>query len=88
MDDGGQNMGKEDWAYTEAEHNHVSVIIGKRPQPIKFFLSGRIPKAELDVCVVDKDVCACLVSISTGSFVRRQVMERPHTMNIVLCLAD
>lgn len=52
-------MGEKEGTYAEAEHDHVGVIIRERAEPVEFFLTCRIPKAELDVCVVDKNVCAC-----------------------------
>lgn len=30
--------------YAEAKHDRVGVIIGQRPEPVEFFLSGRVPE--------------------------------------------
>ena len=34
----------------------MGVIVAQRPQPVEFFLSGCVPQAELDVCVVNVNV--------------------------------
>ena len=34
----------------------MCIIIAQTPQSIEFFLAGRVPERELNVCVVDEDV--------------------------------
>lgn len=35
----------------------MGVVVGKRAQPVEFFLAGCVPEGELDVHVVDEDIC-------------------------------
>ena len=35
----------------------MGVIVAERTQPVEFFLSGSVPQAELNMGVVDVDVC-------------------------------
>ena len=35
----------------------MGVVVGKRAQPVKFFLAGCVPEGELDVHVVNEDIC-------------------------------
>lgn len=60
----------------------MRVVVGEGAQPVELFLAGCVPEGELDVDVVDKDVCAgsACVSCEGGSC----GAEVSYTVHVVL----